>query len=82
MVGVIPLTPEKKNFFYTVKMPNMFAEGSLKVDEKSYEFTEKNANSFIDWARGVWNYNTYWVFTRAQGFLESGERFSLNFGKF
>jgi hypothetical protein len=37
MVGVVPLTPEKKNFFYTIKMPNMFAEGSLNVGDKSYE---------------------------------------------
>lgn len=41
--------------------------------------TKENAGGFIDWGRGVWTYNTYWVFARAQGFLDNGKRISLNF---
>jgi len=79
MVAVIPLTEEKQHFFYTIKMPNIESEGKIKVASDEHTITKENAGGFIDWGRGVWTYNTFWVFARAQGFLENGKRISLNF---
>jgi len=33
-----------------------------------------------DWGRGVWPYNTFWVWARGQGRLPDNSRFALNFG--
>lgn len=81
MVAVIPLTSDKKHFFYSIQAPNMFAEGDLKVGDNNYGMSLNNAGSFIDWGRGVWNYHTYWIFARAQGFMADEKKFSLNLCK-
>jgi len=37
MAAVIPLAPELQHFFYTVKMPNLGVEGSLKLGERELQ---------------------------------------------
>jgi len=40
----------------------------------------QRGGGFIDWGRGVWTYNTYWVFARAQTVIENNKKFSLVLG--
>ena len=35
----------------------------------------------MDWGRGIWPYNTFWIWARGQGRLpNNNKRFALNFG--
>jgi len=77
MTAVIPLSNEQQHFFYTIKEPNLGIEGTIKVDGQEHEILNTKGGGFIDWGRGVWTYNTYWVFARAQTVIENNKKFSL-----
>jgi len=79
MGAAIPLSSNLQTFFYTLKMPNIPADGTLDLNGRTYLINPNRASSFVDWVRAVFRYNTFWLFPRGQGFLEDGTRFALNF---
>lgn len=34
----------------------------------------------MDFGRGIWNYNSFWVWSSGNGFLKNGSRFGINLG--
>lgn len=59
-----PINEEKTKFYYNVKTYNMKVTGYLEYQDK--KFPIKNfANGGRDWGRGVWNYNSFWMWATA-----------------
>jgi hypothetical protein len=58
----VPLSKDQEsNFFYNVKSYSLYVEGSVKLLNKNYNIQKKTALGGRDWGRGIWNYNTYWI---------------------
>jgi hypothetical protein len=34
----------------------------------------------MDFGRGIWNYNSFWLWSSGNGFLKNGSRFGINLG--
>ncbi len=80
IVMLNPLSDDSKRFFYNVKSYNMPVQGELEINGMKIIFTEDMANGGMDYGRGIWNYNTFWLWGTANGFLADGRRFALNLG--
>lgn len=80
IVMLSPLSDDAKRFFYNVKSYNMPVKGELEIAGTKILFTEDIASAGMDYGRGIWNYNTFWLWGSANGFLPDGRRFGLNLG--
>ena len=78
MTIVIPI-PEKR-FYYNRKINNMPAKGWVKYQGKQEEITPDKCLGGLDWGRGVWAYNSFWLWASTSGFLADGRRIGLNLG--
>ena len=59
----------------------MHVEGSVNFDGKTHQIVKGAANAGRDWGRGVWNYNSFWMWSTGQGYLKDKRRFGLDIGK-
>jgi hypothetical protein len=75
---VIPIG--KQRFYYNHKINCLPAEGSLKYGEKVETISPDNSLGSLDWGRGVWEYQSYWNWASASGFLPGGRTIGLNLG--
>ena len=78
MVIVIPIGDRR--FYYNRKINAMPASGYVKVGYQRFDFDPQTALGNLDWGRGVWEYESFWVWASASGRLADGRVVGLNFG--
>ncbi len=78
MVIVIPI--EGKRFYYNRKINCLPAEGWMAYGSERAELGQLTCLGNLDWGRGVWAYNSFWVWASASGFLADGRSLGLNLG--
>ena len=77
-VVVIPIG--ERRFYYNRKINCLPAEGTLEIGDQTNVFEPATSLGSLDWGRGVWEYNSFWVWASASGFLSDGRRAGLNMG--
>ncbi len=77
-VIVIPIAD--KRFYYNHKINCMPVTGSVRNGDSAIELAADTSSGNLDWGRGVWEYNSLWVWASASGFLGDGRRVGLNLG--
>jgi hypothetical protein len=75
---VIPIA--HKRFYYNRKVNCMPVNGWVEYRGQRQELTPATCLGNLDWGRGVWEYQSFWVWTTASGFLPDGRRIGLNLG--
>jgi hypothetical protein len=75
---VIPI--RGKRFYYNHKLNCLPATGWVEYENKRFELTPETALGNLDWGRGVWEYNSHWVWASASGFLPGKKTIGLNLG--
>ncbi len=78
MTVVIPIA--RNRFYYNRKVNCTPAEGWIKRGDEQIEIHPANSLGNLDWGRGVWEYNSFWVWASASGFLPDGRTVGLNMG--
>ena len=77
-VIVIPI--EAKRFYLNRKINCMPVQGKISIGDQLIQVEPKTSSGNLDWGRGVWAYNSFWVWASASGFLADGRRVGLNLG--
>lgn len=75
---VIPIG--RKRFYYNRKINCLPAGGLVKYGDTTHVLNPKNSVGSLDWGRGVWEYQSYWNWASASGFLSDGRTLGLNLG--
>lgn len=75
---VIPI--EVKRFYYNRKINCMPAKGWVEYQGKRFEIEPATCLGNLDWGRGVWAYESFWVWASASGFLKNHQTVGLNLG--
>jgi hypothetical protein len=78
MTIAIPI-PEKR-FYYNRKINCMPASGWVEYDGTRFEIKPESSLGNLDWGRGVWEYDSFWVWASASGFLKDHRTIGLNLG--
>ena len=78
MVIVIPIG--KKRFYYNRKINCLPASGTLRYGDIQEEIKPTESLGSLDWGRGVWEYQSFWNWASASGFLPDGRTLGLNLG--
>ena len=78
MTIVIPIG--QRRFYYNRKINCMPAEGRLQYGDIVENLTQTNCLGSLDWGRGVWEYQSFWNWASASGFLADGQTVGLNLG--
>jgi hypothetical protein len=78
MTIVIPIG--QRRFYYNRKINCLPAEGILKYGDLSENISPVNCLGSVDWGRGVWEYQSFWNWASASGFLPDGQIVGLNLG--
>ena len=76
---VIPIG--EKRFYDNTKINCMPAEGYIQYGDIREELTPDSTLGSLDWGRGVWEYQSFWNWASASGFLPDGRTIGLNLGK-
>jgi hypothetical protein len=75
---VIPIG--KRRFYYNHKINCLPAEGFLQYGNFLEEIDPGQSLASLDWGRGVWQYNSFWNWASASGYLPDGRTIGLNLG--
>ena len=75
---VIPI--ETRRFYFNRKINCLPATGWVEYIGKKYDITPQTALGNLDWGRGVWAYDSFWVWASASGFLANQQTIGLNMG--
>jgi hypothetical protein len=75
---VIPIGSNR--FYYNRKINALPATGTIKYGSNVIQLDLKTCLGSLDWGRGVWDYESYWNWASASGFLPDGRTIGLNFG--
>jgi hypothetical protein len=78
MVITIPI--ETHRFYFNRKINSMRTKGSITYQGQIFEMDPANCFANLDWGRGVWEYDSFWVWSGASGLLQDGRRIGLNMG--
>jgi len=78
MVIVVPIAGHR--FYDNRKVNCLPAEGWLELGGERTELRPAESLGNMDWGRGVWEYDSFWVWASASGFLPDGRRAGLNMG--
>ncbi|GAM23487.1 hypothetical protein SAMD00019534_066620 [Acytostelium subglobosum LB1] len=86
----------KDNFFYNRKTNLIPVTGSLQINGKEYLPQQQSNNDnndkdikdnknnmafgIMDWGRGVWDYNSFWIWSTSWGKAADGRAIGLNLG--
>ena len=76
---IIPIG--EKRFYDNTKINCLHAEGSIQYGDQREELRPDSSLGSLDWGRGVWEYQSYWNWASASGFLPDGRTVGLNLGK-
>ena len=69
-----------KRFYYNRKINCLPAQGRVKYGNSIENYDPNNCLASLDWGRGVWEYNSYWNWASASGFLPEQRTIGLNLG--
>ena len=75
---VIPI--RGKRFYYNRKINCLPASGRVEYQGQRHEIAPSTCLGNLDWGRGVWEYNSFWVWASASGFLPDRRTIGLNLG--
>lgn len=75
---VIPIG--KKRFYWNRKINCLPASGHVKYGDLTETLDPKTCLGSLDWGRGVWEYQSFWNWASASGFLPDGRTLGLNLG--
>lgn len=75
---VIPIG--KKRFYWNRKINCLPASGTVKYGDLTETLDPTTCLGSLDWGRGVWEYQSYWNWASASGFLADGRTIGLNLG--
>jgi hypothetical protein len=75
---VIPIG--RKRFYYNRKINCLPASGTVKYGDLIETLEPKTCLGSLDWGRGVWEYQSYWNWASASGFLPDRRTVGLNLG--
>jgi hypothetical protein len=75
---VIPIG--QKRFYYNRKINCLPASGTLRYGDLHEELKPTESLGSLDWGRGVWEYQSFWNWASASGFLPDGRTLGLNLG--
>lgn len=75
---VIPI--EKRRFYFNRKINCLPASGWVEYLGQKYDLTPDTALGNLDWGRGVWAYDSFWVWASASGFTTHHGTIGLNMG--
>jgi len=78
MTIVIPI--RGKRFYYNRKINCLPVSGWVQALGQRFELAPGTALASLDWGRGVWEYNSFWVWASASGFLPDRRTIGLNLG--
>ncbi len=78
MTIVIPIGA--KRFYYNRKINCMPASGTVKYGDLTETLDPKTCLGSLDWGRGAWEYQSFWNWASASGFLPDGQTVGLNLG--
>jgi hypothetical protein len=78
MTIIIPIG--KNRFYYNRKINNMPAVGTIDYGDWHEDLNPAESLGSLDWGRGVWEYQSFWNWASASGFLADGRRIGLNLG--
>jgi hypothetical protein len=78
MTIVIPIGA--KRFYYNRKINCMPATGYIQYGDRREALHSQDCLGSLDWGRGVWEYQSYWNWASASGFLPDGRTVGLNLG--
>jgi len=78
MTIVIPIG--QKRFYYNRKINCMPARGYIQYGEGREELHPDESLGSLDWGRGVWEYQSFWNWASASGYLPDGHTIGLNLG--
>jgi hypothetical protein len=79
--SVVTMTPMgRRRFFYTRKINCLPGEGWIEHGHVRIELRPTQCLGTVDWGRGVWPYQTTWIWGSASAFLESGQTVGFNMG--
>jgi len=67
---VIPIG--KKRFYYNTKINCMPVQGKLIYGDIHEQIEPDSSLASLDWGRGVWEYQSFWNWASASGFLPDG----------
>jgi hypothetical protein len=70
----------EKRFYYNRKINCLPASGSIQYGDWTETLDPGTCLGSLDWGRGVWEYQSYWNWASASGFLADGRRIGLNLG--
>jgi len=78
MTIVIPIG--KNRFYYNRKINCLPAEGWVEYQGRRHTLSPDTCLASLDWGRGVWEYESFWVWASASGFLPDRRALGLNLG--
>ncbi len=78
MTIVIPIG--EKRFYYNRKINCMPAAGYIQYGDRREELQPEHCLGSLDWGRGVWEYQSFWNWASASGFMSDGRTIGLNLG--
>lgn len=79
MVIVTPWKEDPTAFYYNQKINCMRAEGTVRINAKTYRFSQEKDFGTLDWGRGVWTYDNTWYWGSGNCLVD-GKRFGYNIG--
>jgi hypothetical protein len=79
MTIVIPIG--QKRFYYNRKINCMPASGHVRYGNIDETLDPGTCLGSLDWGRGVWEYQSYWNWASASGYLGDGRSVGLNLGR-
>ncbi|GAB4503598.1 MAG: DUF2804 domain-containing protein [Anaerolineales bacterium] len=75
---VIPIG--KKRFYWNRKINCLPASGHIQYGDLTESLDPHTCLGSLDWGRGVWEYQSFWNWASASGFLPDGRTLGLNLG--
>ena len=70
-----------KRFYDNTKINCMPAQGFIQYGDEREELRPDTCVGSLDWGRGVWEYQSYWNWASASGFLPDRQTIGLNLGQ-
>lgn len=75
---IIPIG--KKRFYYNRKINCLPAQGHIDYGDIHEDLDPGTCLGSLDWGRGVWEYQSFWNWASASGFMPDGRTIGLNMG--
>jgi hypothetical protein len=71
----------EKRFYYNRKINCLPAEGYIHYGDIREDVHPNESLGSLDWGRGVWEYQSFWNWASASGYLPDGRTLGLNLGQ-